>query len=115
MAFAGHMMIELIQPKDDKPSVYQEIIQRRGYGFHTSASPWKTPRQNALPTSSAAITWRSQLPCPAVAPSTTWAMGLNAPGFVELIPATPGMDERFTRYWRASVDWNGRDPIGPFG
>ena len=41
--------------------------------------------------------------------------GAGAPGFVELIPATPGMDEMFTRYWRASVDWNGEEPIRPFG
>jgi hypothetical protein len=34
MGFAGHMMIELIQPRDDKPSVYREIVQARGYGFH---------------------------------------------------------------------------------
>jgi len=34
MGFAGHMMIELIQPRDDKPSVYGEIITGRGYGFH---------------------------------------------------------------------------------
>jgi hypothetical protein len=41
--------------------------------------------------------------------------GPDAPGFVELIPATDGMDEMFTRYWKASVDWDGRDPIRPFG
>jgi len=34
MAFAGHMQIELIQPKDNHPSVYKEIVDRRGYGFH---------------------------------------------------------------------------------
>ena len=39
----------------------------------------------------------------------------DAPGFIELIPATPGMDEMFTRYWRASVDWDGSNPIRPFG
>src|SRR5262245_22758466 len=34
MSFAGHMNIELIQPNDTAPSVYREIIERRGYGFH---------------------------------------------------------------------------------
>ena len=34
MGFAGHMLIELIQPLDDEPSVYQETIDLRGYGFH---------------------------------------------------------------------------------
>ena len=40
--------------------------------------------------------------------------GVNDPGMVELIPGTPGMDETFTRFWRASLDWDGRDPIRPF-
>ena len=39
----------------------------------------------------------------------------NEPGFVELIPATPGMDDMFTRYWRASLEWKGENPIRPFG
>src|SRR3712207_4881541 len=34
MAFAGHMQIELIQPNDDNPSVYKEMIDVKGYGFH---------------------------------------------------------------------------------
>ena len=34
MGFAGHMLIELIQPLDDEPSVYKETIELRGYGFH---------------------------------------------------------------------------------
>jgi hypothetical protein len=25
------------------------------------------------------------------------------------------MDEMFTRYWQASVDWEGKEPIRPFG
>lgn len=40
--------------------------------------------------------------------------GTFDPGFVELIPATAGMDEMLTRFWRASLDWNGADPIRPF-
>ena len=34
MAHAGHMLVELIAPHDDRPSVYQEAIERGGYGFH---------------------------------------------------------------------------------
>src|SRR5258708_7696032 len=34
MGFSGHMNIELIQPHNDTPSVYQELIDRSGYGFH---------------------------------------------------------------------------------
>ena len=65
------------------------------------------------------IDWSYHVAFSAPVPSggTVYYMGegASAPGFVELIPATPGMDEMFTRYWRASVDWNGEDPIRPFG
>src|ERR1700750_1332591 len=30
MSFAGHMNMELIQPNNDAPSVYREVIERRG-------------------------------------------------------------------------------------
>jgi hypothetical protein len=34
--FAGHMQMtyELVQPADDLPSVYRDVIDDRGYGFH---------------------------------------------------------------------------------
>jgi Glyoxalase/Bleomycin resistance protein/Dioxygenase superfamily len=114
MGFAGHMCIELIQPLDTHPSVYREIIDRRGYGFHHvgiavayvdahipdyEARGYKLAFKANVPTGGA-VAYMDD--------------GRNNPGFVELIPATPGMDETFTRFWRASVDWDGRDPIRSF-
>ena len=32
--FAGLMAYELVQPVDDAPSVYRDVINDRGYGFH---------------------------------------------------------------------------------
>ncbi len=37
------------------------------------------------------------------------------PGLIELIPATPGMDEMFTRFWQTTTNWTGHDRIRPFG
>ncbi|WP_138378913.1 VOC family protein [Luteithermobacter gelatinilyticus] len=34
MAYTGNMLIELIQQVGAAPSVYQEVIRQRGYGFH---------------------------------------------------------------------------------
>jgi Glyoxalase/Bleomycin resistance protein/Dioxygenase superfamily len=115
MAFAGHMMIELIQPRDKKRSVYKEIIDQRGYGFHhlgIAVSDVETER--------AAYEKRGyhvvfSAPVPSGGTVYYLSGGLAAPGMVELIPATPGMDEMFTRYWNASVDWKGDNPIRPFG
>ena len=35
-------------------------------------------------------------------------------GFIELLPVTPGMDETFTRFWKASLGWDGNDPVRSF-
>lgn len=115
MAFAGHMMIELIQPKDDRPSVYRETIRQRGHGFHHIGVAFEDVE--AARADYHARGYHVAFSTPVPSGGTVYYMGdlPGAPGFVELIPATRGMDEMFTRYWRASVDWDGRDPVRPFG
>ncbi len=34
MAFSGHTLIEVIQQHDDVPSVYRDLVDKRGHGFH---------------------------------------------------------------------------------
>lgn len=114
MAFAGHMNIELIQPKDDHPSVYREIVDRRGHGFHHIGLCVEDVEAEieAYRARGYELAFRAKVPTGgAVAYMDD---GRNEPGFVELIPATPGMDETFTRFWQASVDWDGADPVRPF-
>ncbi len=114
MAFAGHMNIELIQPLDDHPSVYRDIINTRGYGFHhvgiavpdvDAALPDYLQRGYAL-------AFRADVPSGGRVAYLD--DGSNLPGMVELIPATPGMDALFTDFWQASVDWDGANPVRPF-
>jgi len=115
MGFAGHMCIELIQPLDDHPSVYQEIIGRRGYGFHHIGLCVADvdAELEAYEARGYRLAFRAMVPTGgAVAYLDD---GHIDPGFLELIPATSGMDETFTKFWRASLDWDGRDPIRPFG
>ena len=40
--------------------------------------------------------------------------GEGAPGFVELIPVTSGMEAGFHRFWEATQDWDGKDPVRSF-
>ncbi len=114
MGFAGHMCIELIQPKDSNPSVYKEIIDRRGFGFHHVGMA-------VADTAAALADYQMrgyELAFRARVPTGGEVLylddGRNDPGFVELIPATEGMNATFTRFWQASVDWDGADPVRPF-
>lgn len=115
MSFSGHMMIELVQPRDERTSVYRETIEKRGYGFHHIGVAVEDSEAAREPYHKRGYHVAFCTPVPSG--GTVYYMGDrdDAPGFVELIPATEGMDEMFTRYWRATVDWDGRDPVRPFG
>jgi len=118
MSFAGHMMIELIQPKDTRPSVYQETISRQGYGHHHVGIAYEDVEVAREQYHKRGYHEAFSTPVPSGGKVYYMGDGPGAPGappFVELIPATDGMDEMFTRFWRASVDWDRREPVRPFG
>lgn len=114
MAFAGPMCIELIQPLDNNPSVYREIIERRGFGFHHLGLA-VSDVDAAIPEFEArgyTVAFRAGVPTGgAVAYLDN---GVNDPGMLELIPATSGMDATFTRFWAAAQGWDGSDPVRSF-
>jgi hypothetical protein len=115
MAFTGHMMIELIQPRDKKRSVYKETIDQRGYGFHHLGIAVSDVEAERAAYAKRGYHVAFSAPVPSGGTVYYMSGGAVAPGMVELIPATPGMDEMFTRYWKASLDWKGENPIRPFG
>ena len=115
MGFAGHMLMELIQPLDDHPSVYQETIRHRGYGFHhfgiacadVDAASRDYQRRGYHEAFRAAVPTGGEVVYLDNGDAAQW-------GFLELLPVTPGMDETFTRFWKASRDWDGSEPIRSF-
>ena len=115
MAFAGHMSIELIQPEDQHPSVYKELIDRRGYGFHHLGIAVEDAAAERAAYESRGCVTAFEAPVPSGGSVYYIDDGRNEPGMIELIPATPGFDDMLTRYWRASIDWKGDDPVRPFG
>ena len=113
MAFAGHMQIELIQPNDDNPSVYKEVIDARGHGFHHlgRASDDIDADIAALEGRGYSLAFRAGVP---TGGDVAYMERPGYSGFLELITATSGMEEAFTAFWRASVGWDGSDPVRPF-
>lgn len=114
MSFAGHMMIELIQPNNNAPSVYREIIQRCGYGFHH----WGVGSQDfdrdveAFQKRGAELAFFARVPSGGrVAYMDTTA---QLPGMVELIELGANFEPMFTGFYRASLGWDGADPVRSF-
>ncbi|ROO27626.1 glyoxalase [Salinisphaera orenii MK-B5] len=114
MAFAGHMMIELLQPNDDHPSVYKETREARGYGFHHFGvgSPHFGADVQRLERRGYDLAFQARVPTDdRVAYLDTKG---ELPGFLELIEVSEGMDEFFGRCYAASVGWDGKEPLRPF-
>lgn len=115
MGFAGHMQIELIQPNDEQPSVYREAIEDGGYGFHhfgVGSHDFEADLKK-LEDQGFELAFRAGVP-------TGGSVGYvdtreSLPGFLELIEVGDLMEQVFTRFYQASLDWDGSDPIRPFG
>jgi hypothetical protein len=115
MGFAGHMLIELIQPLDDAPSVYRETKELRGYGFHHLglACPDVDTTSAQFQARGHVEAYRARVPTGGEVVYLDDGTGAQR-GFLELLPVTPMMDATFTRFWQASIDWDGGEPVRPF-
>jgi hypothetical protein len=114
MSFAGHMNIELIQPNDDAPSVYREWIARRGYGFHH----WGRASLNFDRDVAKYQAAGHELVFLAGVPSGGHVAYMDTtavlPGYVELIGLGSGFEPLFSKFYRASIGWDGTDPVRSF-
>jgi Glyoxalase/Bleomycin resistance protein/Dioxygenase superfamily len=110
MGFAGHMCIELIQLHDENPSVWRE----RGPGFHhfgVGTLEYDAELQRHLDQGHDLV-YEAKVPTGGrVAYVDTTA---ELPGYVELIELDETTDATFTRFYAASLGWDGSDPIRPF-
>ena len=115
MSFAGHMNIELIQPQDDKPSVYKELIESRGHGFHHWGVASTDVDADVARYARLGMVEAFRAGVPTGGDVVYLDSGGRLPGFVELIPTNPVMDEVFTRFYRSCREWDGEERIRPFG
>jgi hypothetical protein len=114
MSFAGHMNVELIQPNNDAPSVYREWIERHGYGFHHwGKATWQFDQEVASYRAAGhELAFLAHVPTGGrVAYMDTTAL---LPGYVELIELGGGFEPAFSKFYRASIGWDGQNPIRSF-
>jgi Glyoxalase/Bleomycin resistance protein/Dioxygenase superfamily len=114
MSFAGHMNIELIQPNDQHPSVYREWIDRKGYGFHHWGRATRNFNEDVARYQAAGhdLVFLAGVPSGgSVAYMDTTAL---LPGYVEFIELGAGFEATFSKFYRASIGWDGKDPVRSF-
>jgi hypothetical protein len=115
MGFSGHIQVELIQQNNDVPSVFRELIDKRGHGFHHWGVACKdfdreVERHRALGYE-VAFSDRT--------PDGTRIAYMDAtahlPGMVELIEMTDATEAMFTGIYQASLEWGGSNPVRKMG
>jgi hypothetical protein len=114
MSFAGHMNVELIQPNNDAPSVYREVLEKRGPSFHhfgiaTANFDTDLERHRA-----AGHELAFYLRVPSGGRVAYMDTTRELPGFLELIELGGAFEPVFNTFYRASIGWDGKDPVRSF-
>lgn len=115
MAFSGHTLLELIQQNDDGPSVYRDLVAKRGHGFHH----WGVGSRNFETDVRRYRDMGYDEAFFAVTPAGDRVAYMDAtadlPGMVELIEMNEPTERLFTGFYQAAISWDGGDPIRSFG
>ena len=111
IAYSGHMMIELIQQHDDQPSVYREIIEKQGHGFHH----WGVASQRFDEEVEEYKARGFELIFTDETPVSTRVAYFDAhrgwPGLIELIEINRASELRYTKMYSETLVWDGKDPV----
>lgn len=111
MAFSGTMIFELIQPLDDEPSMFKEVIDARGYGLHHVAIATENIQADIdrLLSEGHEIVMQANLP---QGGSVAFLDGgPNLFGLIELIGMNENTDAMFSSFYEAAKNWDGSDPV----
>jgi hypothetical protein len=114
MSFAGHMMVELIQEKGKAPSVYREVIEKRGYGFHHWGVATKDFDAGVAQYEGSGYDLAFLARVPTGGRVAYMDTTRDLPGMVELIELGASFDEVFSRFYRNTIGWDGKEPVRPF-
>ena len=111
IAYSGHIMIELIQQHDEQPSVYRELIEKQGYGFHHwgVASDCFDEEIENYRTRGFELVFTDETP--AATRVAYFDAKRGWPGFIELIEINAASDARYTKMYADALTWDGKDAI----
>ncbi|NKB35563.1 MAG: VOC family protein [Gammaproteobacteria bacterium] len=111
LAYNGHMCVEIIQQHDDVPSVYSEIMAKRGPGFHHWG--YMTDRfeedMTRFQSMGYPLAFAGEVK---VGGKFAYMDSYDAlGGMIELIDFPEKVKQLFEGLQAAAVDWDGSDPV----
>lgn len=117
LGMSGGMMYELIQQRDEQPSVYREVQQERGWGFHHYAVGVASADYDRTVAEYVSRGYDKVLDAKvAVGAQAAYVDARrDLQGMIEVIEMTEPVHELFTMIRSAGERWDGRDPIRRLG
>ncbi len=115
LSFSGHAQVELIQMKDEEPSVFKEMVSARGdFGFHHYGRATTNFDDDLSRYLDQGYEVRFTDKAPPNGNRIAYLdMRDGLPGMIELIEADVGLDTLFTKIYEASIGWDGENPVRP--
>ncbi|RMF07909.1 MAG: VOC family protein [Alphaproteobacteria bacterium] len=112
LGFSGSMCFELIRQNNDDPSVYMDVVNTRGYGFHHWAISTRDfdgdiKRYQSMGAELALYGEVPPVEARAAYMDTTATLG----GMVELIEINDKVNDFFATMYMAAQNWDGSDPV----
>lgn len=112
VAQAGPVQIELIQQRDDRPSVFRELAASGGGSFHQVCTVTHEYRASLEHHARLGFEIACEIPGGAGAPSVAYIDTLAEFGFfTEVVEATRGFLDQLAAIDRAGATWDGTDPV----
>lgn len=110
VAQAGPVQIELIHQRDDRPGVYREFVERRGYGFHqlcTVASDYEAKKAHYRQ-----LGYTLVCEVTTSTPRISYFDTFDDFGFyTEVAEDAPGFVDSLETIARTCAEWDGNDPV----
>jgi len=116
MAFSGSMAFELIVQHSTSPSVYTEVIESRGYGFHhwaVSTTSFDDDLARHVADGNDEVLYGRVAPVDGRAAYVDTMAKLG--GMIELIEMNPAVEGLFSAIKEPSVNWDGCNPVRVLG
>jgi hypothetical protein len=109
VAFAGQVMVELIEQHDQEPSVYHETLKARGaHGFHH----WAIGARDFDATTAQYKSRGYQEAFSDLSPRGVRVVYLDTahdlPGMLEIIEMTADVEEQYRTMYQAAQEWDGK-------
>lgn len=112
VAFAGQVMIELIEQHDDKPSVYRETLEARGaHGFHHWAIGVRDFDSAVAHYESQGFSEVFSDLSPRGVRIVYVDTSAELPGMLEIIEMTDDVEEQYRKMYQAAQEWDGQSHV----